>query len=197
MLRSLIRPTLVVLTAFAAASIAGAQVERGPTVGTSTTSELQMTATVQTALQLNISTHPQGAAVTPGAAGQFSIDFGDVDSLGLSNANPAIKVVADDNGAGALYTTPISLTPIYSGLTEAETLKIGVSQYDTDDATLVREGATSNIKDSTVTTGQPQDIGVSNPTNAEAITRYVGFYVPRTTEHGSKTATLIYTITIE
>jgi hypothetical protein len=63
----------------------GAAYAQGPAVGSATTtSELEMSATVQTAVQLNISTGSGGATVSgSNATGLFSLSFGNVNGLGL------------------------------------------------------------------------------------------------------------------
>src|SRR5215203_3176791 len=57
-------------------AFAGLAMGQGPAIDTSTTSELEMTATVQTAVQLNISTGTGGLTVSgTNASGLFSVDF--------------------------------------------------------------------------------------------------------------------------
>jgi hypothetical protein len=94
---------------------AGTAAAQGPVVNdNSTSSNLEMSATVQTAVQLNISTGTGGATVSgSNATGLFSIGFGNVNGLGLGTPSAGVTVVAD--GSGALYKTPINLTPVYSG----------------------------------------------------------------------------------
>src|ERR1700752_1155321 len=74
---------LVVLAALCV--FAGTAAAQGPVFDNdTTTSNLEMTATVQTAVQLNISTGAGGATVSgSNATGLFSIAFGNVNGLGL------------------------------------------------------------------------------------------------------------------
>jgi hypothetical protein len=62
----------------------GAAYAQGPAInGSGTTSELEMSATVQTAVQLNISTGAGGATVSgSNSTGLFSVSFGNVNGLG-------------------------------------------------------------------------------------------------------------------
>ena len=173
----------------------GAAYAQGPVVNaSSTTAELEMSATVQTAVQLNISTGAGGATVSgSNATGLFQLNFGNVNGLGLGTPAAGVSVVAD--GSGALYKTPINLTPVYSGFT-TETATIEVTQDAAGDTALAREGNSSISSASTVSTSTPASVA-SGAASGAAIERYVGVYVPRTEAAGAKSATLIYTITVE
>ena len=173
----------------------GAAYAQGPVVdASSTTSELEMSATVQTAVQLNISTGAGGATVSgSNATGLFSISFGNVNGLGMGTPAAGVSVVSD--ASGALYKTPINLTPVYAGFT-TETATIEVEQDAAGDTALAREGNSSISSASTVSTSTPASVA-SGAASGAAIERYVGVYVPRTEAAGAKSATLIYTITVE
>jgi hypothetical protein len=159
-----------------------------------TTSELEMSATVQTAVQLNISTGTGGATVSgSNATGLFSVSFGNVNGLGLGTPAAGVSVVAD--ASGALYKTPINLTPVYSGFT-TETATIEVEQDAAGDTALAREGNSSISAASTVSTSTPASVA-SGGASGVAVERYVGVYVSRSEAAGAKSATLIYTITVE
>jgi hypothetical protein len=173
----------------------GAAYAQGPVVNaSSTTAELEMSATVQTAVQLNISTGAGGATVSgSNATGLFSVNFGNVNGLGLGTPAAGVSVVAD--ASGALYKTPINLTPVYSGFT-TETATIEVTQDAAGDTQVAREGNSSISSASTVSTSTPASVA-SGAASGAAIERYVGVYVPHTEAAGAKSATLIYTITVE
>ena len=177
---------------FVCAGIAAAQ---GPVIdASSTTSELEMSATVQTAVQLNISTGAGGATVSgSNATGLFNVSFGNINGLGLGTPAAGVSVVADSSGA--LYKTPVNLTPVYSGFT-TETATIEVEQDAAGDTALAREGNSSISASSTVSTSTPASVA-SGVASGVAIERYVGMYAARTEPAGAKSATLIYTITVE
>jgi hypothetical protein len=178
-LLSHIRPLLL---AVATLSIAGVAAAQGPVVGSNTTtSELAMSATVETAVQLNIST------------GLFSLSFGNVNGLGVGTPAAGITIVTD--ASGALYKTPINLTPLYSGFS-TETATITVSQDAAGDTALAREGDANISSSSTVSTTTPATVATGRASGV-AFERFVGLYIPRTEVAGAKTATLIYTITVE
>lgn len=184
--------TAIAILVFALAGIAAAQ---GPVVGSSTTtSELAMTATVETAVQLNISTGSGGSAVSGSAAtGLFSINFGNINGLGAGT--PAAGVTVVTNGSGALYKTPVNLTPVYSGFT-TETATIEVEQDAGGDTAMAREADSAITFGSTVSTMTPASV-TTGAASGTPIERWVGMYADRTEAAGPKTATLIYTITVE
>lgn len=191
-LKNILRLAAFPVIILACAAIVAAQ---GPAENsTTTTSELEMTANVQTAAQLNISQGSGGATVNGNhATGLYSVDFGNVNGLGLGSPTSGVTVVADSNGA--LYKTTINLTPIYSGFT-TETATISVEQDASGDTQLAREGNSSISASSTVSTSTPATVATGGASGV-AIERFVGMYVSRTEPAGAKSATLIYTVTVE
>lgn len=190
-IRTFMRYSFVVAALCVFAGTAAAQ---GPVFDNdTTTSNLEMTATVQTAVQLNISTGAGGASVSGSTStGLFSIAFGNVNGLGLGTPAAGVSVTVD--ASGALYKTPINLTPVYSGFT-TETADITVEAGASGNEDLAREGS-SSISSSSTVSGTPAT-AVSNAASGSSNERYVGFYIPRTEATGAKTATLIYTITVQ
>jgi hypothetical protein len=190
--KNALRYAMLMTLLFICAGIAAAQ---GTVVNSSTTtSELEMTATVQTAVQLNISTGTGGATVSgSNSTGLFSVSFGNINGLGLGTPAAGVSVVTD--ASGALYKTPINLTPVYSGFT-TETATIEVEQDPAGDTQMAREGSSSISASSTVSTSTPSSV-VSGAASGVAIERYVGMYAARSEAAGAKSATLIYTITVE
>jgi hypothetical protein len=173
---------------FACVGVAAAQ---GPVADApTTTSELEMSAEVQTALQLRITTGAGGAAVTGNAStGVFAINFGSVNGLGLGN--PAAGIAMSVDGGGATYTTPINLTPVFSGFT-TETASVSVEAGQGSDQSLAREGD-SAAGVVAVTTPYTFLSGAASESNKQ---RFVGFRIDRNEAAGLKRATLIYTVTM-
>lgn len=172
----------------------GSAAAQGPVVdNNTTTSNLEMSATVQTAVQLNISTGAGGATVNGSTStGLFTINFGNVNGLGLGTPTAGVTVVVD--GSGALYKTPINLTPVYSGF-DTETADITVEAGASGDEDLAREGNASISSASTVS-ATPASV-IADAASGSNNERFVGFYIPRAEPQGAKTATLIYTITVQ
>lgn len=173
---------------------AGTAAAQGPVVDNdTTTSSLEMTATVQTAVQLNISTGAGGATVSGNSAtGLFSIAFGNVNGLGLGTPTAGVTVVVDSSGA--LYKTPINLTPVYSGF-DTETADITVEAGTSGNEDLAREG-NSGISSASTVGASPVSV-ISNAASGSNNERFVGFYIARSEVTGAKTATLTYTITVQ
>lgn len=191
-LNNLLRFAVFSMLVFACVGIAAAQ---GPVSNNNiTTSELEMTANVQTAVRLEISTGSGGATVSgSNLTGLFSVNFGDINGLG--HGTPAAGVSVDVDASGALYKTPVNLTPVYSGF-DSETATIEVEQDAGGETQMAREGNSSISASSTVSTSTPASVA-TGAASGVAIERYVGMYAARTEVAGSKTATLIYTITVE
>lgn len=190
-IRNYLRYSFVLLALFVFTGAAAAQ---GPVFdNNTTTSNLEMSATVQTAVQLNISTGSGGATVSgSNSTGLFSIAFGNVNGLGLGTPTAGVTVTADSSGA--LYKTPINLTPVYSGF-DTETADVTVEAGTSGDEALAREGS-SSISSSSTVSATPA-VAFSNAASGSSNERYVGFYIPRTEAAGAKTATLIYTVTVQ
>lgn len=189
-LRNSLRFAVLSIFVLALAGIASAQ---GPVIGTSTTSELELTATVETAVQLNISTdtvNAGGFVTGNNSTGLFALDFGNVNGLGLGTPTPGISVVADSTGA--TYSTSIILTPVYSGFT-TEKANVTVEAGASADQTIAREGAAA---DSMVAVDDAASV-ITNANSGSNNTRYVGFRIARTEAAGAKEATFIYTVTVE
>lgn len=167
---------------------AGTAAAQGPSTGSTTSSQLEMTAEVQTTLQLNIA----GTAVTgSNATGLFSINFGDVDALGLSAL--ATGVTKEVGATGTLYKSAITLTPVFSGF-DTETADVTVEAGASADQEIAREGLTLTGTGGTAPAAAANVL--TDAANGSSNGRYVGFFIAKTEVAGAKTATLIYTITV-
>lgn len=186
-----LRFTVLVTCLLTLAGIASAQ---GPVFNSNTTTaELEMTANVQTAVQLNISNDIGDAPVNGDPnTGLFNVSFGNVNGLGTGTPDPGVGVTPDANGA--LYTSVILVTPVYSGFT-TETADITVEAGTSGDESLAREGDITISPSSTVST-TPTSI-VTGAASGSDNERYIGFYIPKSEPAGAKTATLIYTVTVQ
>jgi len=193
---------LALLGLFVFAGTAAAQV--GPVRnGLTSDSQLNLTANAQNALQLDISTAGGGATVT-GATGNastgvFSLDFGNVNGLGIGTPTAGVSVAIQ--AGGALYTTPISLTPRYSGHvnnTASISVLLDGSAGDANGRAATREGAAAGsvVAPSSVV----PNIFTSGATNGTVVTRYVGYFVSNangaSAVNGAMSSRLVYEITI-
>jgi hypothetical protein len=179
------RFSLPILALFAFAGIAAAQ--------TATVPHLTVNATVANAVRLDISSPVNGVTGT-GPSTDFVVDLGNVNALGIGT--PATGVTATVTpGAGAagfaIYTTPIVLTPVFSGY-GAGTANIALTiGGGTNDATAV-EGDSNALA-----TLAAARVVVASSLSDVANTRHVGFKVSKTEATGPRTAIFLYTITMQ
>lgn len=168
-----------------------ASAQTGPVVNADTTSsQLEMTTNVQSSLQLNISTNVAGATVTgDNNTGLFSVSLGDVNALG--QGTPATGVSKALVAGGAVYSTPVNLTPVYSGLA-GQTANVSVEPGASADQDIALEGDSAGTLQGVSTPRSVFNGAASGSIN----TRYVGFFVANNETVGLKTATLIYTVTL-
>jgi hypothetical protein len=176
--------SLALVAMFAFAGTASAQ--------TATVPNLTMNAEIVNALRLDISTHASGVVGT-GSAMDFVIDLGNVNALGIGT--PATNVsVAVTPGAGAagfaMYTTPIVLTPVFSGF-GAGTAQIALTIGGGTNDALAFEGASA----AGVTLAAARTVVASSLSDV-ANTRYVGFKISKVEGVGPVDALLVYTVTM-
>jgi len=193
---------LALIGLFMIAGAASAQV--GPVRnGLTSQSQLNLSANAQNALQLDITTAAGGATVT-GATGNsstgvFSLDFGNVNGLGIGTPSAGVSVAI--SGSGATYTSPVSLTPRYSGHvnnTASISVLLDGTAGDANGRAATREGAAaaSVVAPSAVV----PNIFTSTATNGTAVTRYVGYFISNANGgaavNGAMSSRIIYEITI-
>jgi hypothetical protein len=196
------RPLL--LAAVVSLGVAQASAQVTTTGRPAATAELTITANVVPALYVRISTGSGGAMVREGVkaatgeAGASSLDFGTLDGMGTGRPAAGVSVNLSDPD-GALYTTPITLTPYFSGFA-SQTATITVVQDQSSElgtAAELREGVSPSSV-STVGTAAPSFV-TSTATNGSPLTRYVGLFIKNTHElrvSESLRAKLVYVITV-
>ena len=195
--------SLALVAMFAFAGTAAAQ--GGPVENADTTySALEVSANFQTALQLTIA--QSGAGVEPlgsGAAG-YTLDLGNVNGLGLGTPATGVTATALAANAGYLYTTPITLTPAFSGFTvSVASIKVEQASSDTDAAkAAIREGSSVLAAGTVQLVGGAGAMFTSGATNGTDITRFIGVSVPNSNDsdaadHGERTINLVYTISVD
>lgn len=204
-LRNTFRSMVLVGTLAACATIASAQ--QGPQRNSNnSSSQLNLSANAQTALLLDISTGTGGAAVTGttgrNSTGVFTLDLGDVNALGLGT--PAAGVSVDVQAGGALYTTPITLTPKFAGYSAGATadivVNVDVPNGNANGNAAVREGASAATVSAPPVVANPFSPAVTGAANNTPIQRFVGMFVTNanggTAEAGSLQSRLVYQILV-
>lgn len=154
-------------------------------------------------IQIDITTAPGGATVTgltdAASTGVFNLNFGNLNGLGIGVFTPGLTVQKFANGA--LYITPIRLTPKIDWNNRTPrpmsvSIVLDPIAGDTAGRTAAREGATSGtlIAPSTIT----PLVFTTTAADSVSITRYVGIFVSNANGalavRGTLTARLIYRI---
>lgn len=159
---------------------------------------------VQTAVQLLLATATGGVTISPGS--DFSINFGNVNGLGLS---PGVNLTVVSGAGGVTYGTPYLYKPSFSSFTSTTcSLKVYVSTNFAHPNTLKLQDATAlagpytNISTSVGSQSTITTTAASGSSN----TRYLGLFVssasgagafPGTAgASGADSAILTYTLTV-
>lgn len=147
-------------------------------------SALNLSGSIESTLRLDIS--------------DTAINFGDVDGLYENSAGTGFTGAADGT-TGAIYfkTAAVSLTPHWSGFGASPTVDVKLLGGGTHSA-LIRESGTGTaaaLKIATVDDVTATSLSVS-ATNGSAISRYVGFYVPRNSTATTISASLTYSLEV-
>jgi len=154
--------------------------------------------TVQNAVRLTLATATGGLTITPAA--DFSMNFGNVNGLGLGPAAGLTTVAA---AGGAIYSTPYLLQPAFTDFTSTTaTIKTFVSTNFAHPSALV-------LRDAAAGAGPYNNIGLTAGTATQitntaadrsSITRFLGLFVSNvngaTAFTGSDSATLTFTLTV-
>ena len=180
--RNYLHYSSVLLALFVFAGTAAAQ--------SATVPRVRMDATVVTAMRLDISTFV-GGVVGTGSSNDFIVNLGPVNALGIGAPAAGVEVSVTP-GAGAagfaIYTTPIVLTPVFSGSAGPATMALTIGG-GTNDAIAV-EGDTNAL--ATLAAARVVASSASDVAN----TRHVGFKISKTEAAGARTALFLYTITV-
>jgi hypothetical protein len=176
------------------------------TNATTVSPTLQITVTVQKAIQLTLSTGT-GCTVTP--ASDYSMTFGNVDALAINNGACGSKYAPTTPGTTpAAYYTDYKLTPVFTNQTSTSA---SVTAYVSTNfptlnnvLTVVQSNAApasiASLTAMSTASGAPTSIGTALASGA-AITRYIGVTVAPTnsgasTVSGTDSATITYTMTV-
>jgi hypothetical protein len=173
---------------------------------------LQISATIQSAVQLTLSTGTAAVTHCPvtatGGTPDFTMNFGTVDALGI-NAGACNKFAPTTPGVtNAVYWSDYNLNPVFTSQTA--TTNTITAQVTTDFAApnniqVVRDSANSSTVPTSaasftpVSTATPDTI-VTNAANGVAQTRFIGVAVSPANgagAPGAKSATVTFTLTVQ
>ena len=169
---------------------------------------LQVSVTVQKAIRLTLSTGTSGTTCTVNAASDYSMNFGNVDALGINTPCGAKFDPTTPGTSPAAYYTDYRLTPTFTN--QAGTSATVTAYVSADFATLsnvlsiVQANSTpasiAALTAMSTSSGSPTAVGAALA-NGTAVTRYVGVQVLPTNSSGSPvsgsdSATITYTMTV-
>lgn len=161
--------------------------------------------TVQTAVQLLLSTASGGLPVSP--ASDFSMNYGNVNGQGIGAPAPGLTIVPA--AGGVTYSTPYQMQPSFSSLTSTTgSVSAYVSSGFAHPSSLIlQDSASAGGPYASISTlgGSPTPITAS-AASGSTITRYLGLFVsnangpgafPGTSgASGADSAVLTYTLTV-
>ena len=174
---------------------------------------LQISATIQSAVQLTLSTGTAAVthcAVTTGTGTDYAMSFGTVDALAI-NAGACNKFAPTTPGVtNAIYWSDYNLTPVFTSQTASAassiTAKVSADFAAPHDLTVVRDSAntatvpTGVASFAPVSTGTPDTIA-SAVVSGTALTRFIGVAVAPVNAAGipptAQTATVTFTLTVQ
>ena len=182
----------------------------GATSATSTNTispTLKINVTVQSAIQLTLATNSQCAVTPAGGAPDYSMNFGNVDALGINAPTCGSQFLPTTPGTtNAAYFSDYKITPIFTSQSVAtNTLKAYVSAnfakanlsvvYNVGPGVPASIAALSAMG---VTAGTANTLG-TNLTSGTAVVQYIGVEVAPTNGAGltgADAATVTYTLTV-
>ncbi|HXA86845.1 MAG TPA: hypothetical protein VNZ47_17300 [Candidatus Dormibacteraeota bacterium] len=172
---------------------------------------LQISATIQSAVQLTLSTGTAAVThcvVTPaGGSPDYTMSFGTVDALGINNGNCNKFAPTTPGTTNAVYWSDYNLNPVFTSQTTSNnTITAQVStDFATNNIFIVRDSANSSTVPASaaaftaVSTGTADTI-VTNAASGVAQTRFIGVAVTPAngaTVSGAKSATVTFTLTVQ
>ena len=204
--------TVMAVLVLASVAFAGTQANNTNTVSPS----LQVSANVQKAVQLTLSTGTVAAAhcaVAPGAGTDYSMNFGTVDGLGINAGNCNKFSPTTPGVTNAVYWSDYSLTPVFSSqsvstntITAQVTTTFGGVANGTSNLIIVRDSANSATLPASAASfsnmgSASADTIATNAANGTAITRYIGIAVTpangASVLTGNQSATVTFTLTVQ
>ena len=172
---------------------------------------LQVTVNVQSAVRLILSTgtsaSPHCTVTATGGSPDFTMDFGQVDALGINV--PTCGTHVTDPVLGAIYFSDYNLTATFTNqpvTTNTITAQVTTNFAVNSPASIVRDSANSStvptlFTDFTAVGVAAADTIASNAVSGTPLTRFLGVKIAPTNGtpvvSGAQNATLTFTLTVE
>lgn len=209
------RRLTIILAVLVAVPMALAQTQATNT--NKVTPTLQVSANVQKAVQLTLSTGTTAAAhcavTASGGNPDYTMNFGTVDGLGINAGNCNKFAPVTPGSTNAVYWSDYQLTPVFSSqsvttntITAQVTTTFGGVANGTTNLIIVRD--TANSATLPVSAASFSNMGsasadtiATNAANGTAITRYIGIAVTpangASVLTGNQSATVTFTLTVQ
>lgn len=203
---------LLAIVMVASFAFAGTQATNAASVAPT----LQISATIQKAVSLTLSTGTAAvshcAVTATGASPDYTMNFGNVDALGINAGNCNKIAPAVPGTDNAIYWSDYTLTPVYTSHTAFSNSTI-TAQVTTDfggagNIFVVRSAtATSSSTPAAATdfaamgTGSADTVGAAGVASGTALTRFLGVAITpangATVLQGAQSATVTFTLTVQ
>jgi hypothetical protein len=174
---------------------------------------LQISATIQSAVQLTLSTGTAAVthcAVTPGGSTDYAMSFGTVDALGINSGACNKFAPATPGVSNAIYWSDYNVTPVFTSQTASTNASI-TAKVTTDFAAphnifVVRDSANSSTVPGNAAAFTAVSTGVADTiaqpvASGTALTRFIGVAVTpangATVLTGLQSATVTFTLTVQ
>jgi hypothetical protein len=176
---------------------------------------LQISATIQSAVQLTLSTGTVAAThctPTPGVTPDYTMSFGNVDALGINPATCGSKSAPTTPGStDAIYWSDYNLVPVFTSQSAiaATTIKAAVTtNFAGSNIYVVRDSANSSALPGSaaaftamsILPGTPDNIVPSGIVSGTPVTRFIGVGIKPTNGAaltGLQSATVTFTLTVQ
>ena len=145
---------------------------------------LSVSVNVQTAVSLTMATGSVSGSctVSAGGGGDFSINLGNVNGLGVGT--PTCGSVSSVTASNATYATNYQITPSYSGFTATtSTVSLTAPAFTHSGTLTLEEGSAAGSMTTVPTSGTAHAIAVT--TSGTAISRYLGVQVSNANGSGA------------
>jgi hypothetical protein len=174
---------------------------------------LQISATIQKAVQLTLSTGTAAVVhctVTPtGGTPDYTMNFGTVDALGINAGNCNKFAPANPGVDNAIYWSDYNVTPVFTSHTATSGTTIAAqvtTNFGVSNIFIVRDSANSSTVPASAAaftamgTASADTIAGPGVTSGTALTRFVGVAVKpdngATVGTGAQSATVTFTLTV-
>ena len=161
---------------------------------------LNVSATVQTAVELTLATGTSGCAISAGGGGDYNMSFGNVNGLAVGSATCGVAPTV--SGSNAIYATTYNLTASFSGFTTYSNAAVVVTTPGFTHSSILSLGeASTTAGPFTVIPSSGNTVKITTTTSGTVVNRAMSLSVANTNGGGaytgSDTALVTFTLTVQ